>query len=110
MAHRHVLGLALLLCALVGPAAPAAAQNVAFTTQVQVRSIEATEDVAFSGVVATFEHTDQSPSNFTATIHWGDGSSSPGTVGCCATTSPRHTVSGTHTWTEPGTYTVRVVV
>ena len=113
MAHRHSLGLALLLCAFLGLTAPAAAQQT-FQGEVQVRTIEVREDEQFSGIVATFGHTDPDASRFTATIHWGDGTSSPGSVACpgCGFggPTPQHQVSGAHTWAEPGTYTVRVVV
>ena len=114
MARRHFLGLALLLCALVGPAAPAAAQSQA-PTQVQVRSIEVREDDQFSGVVATFGHSqDPTAASYAATIEWGDGTASPGTVtcrtGCDGGSPPQFEVSGAHIWANPGDYVVRVTV
>jgi uncharacterized repeat protein (TIGR01451 family) len=63
------------------------------------------EGAAFSGAVATF--TDTSVNNvagdFTASITWGDGSSSAGTVTLLGGSA---TVSGNHTYLEQGAYTL----
>ena len=56
-------------------------------------------------VVATF--TDSTSETYTATIAWGDGGSSTGTVD--TSTSP-YTVSGTHTYAEDGSFTVSVTI
>jgi Domain of unknown function (DUF4214) len=61
--------------------------------------IQATSGLPFSGVVATILDNDPSatPSGFTATIDWGDGTTSSGTI----TVDPQggFDVSGTHTYT-----------
>lgn len=107
--RKLLLLLALLACAVAGAdAARAALSNV------QVQRIEVREDEAFDGLVATFDD-DQydDASRFTATIHWGDGTSSQGTIVCrtCSGSGPyRFEVRGGHTWANPGDYAVRVVV
>jgi hypothetical protein len=65
---------------------------------------------AYSGRVATF--TDANPSattaDFTATINWGDSTTSSGTV-----TGPVggvFTVNGTHTYTSTGNFTISVTI
>ncbi|HEY2019364.1 MAG TPA: hypothetical protein VGH38_37910, partial [Bryobacteraceae bacterium] len=59
-------------------------------------------------VVATF--TDSNPAavagNFIATINWGDGTTSAGTI----TGGPTFTVTGTHTYAAGGTFTVAVTI
>jgi large repetitive protein len=59
----------------------------------------------FSGVVATF--TDGNPnatlSNFTATINWGDGTESPGTISLDPTMVGVFDVSGTHQYAPSST-------
>jgi len=64
----------------------------------------------FSGPVTSV--TDANPnaaaSDFTATISWGDGSSSAGTVS--GPTGGPFTVSGTHVYAAPGPYTITVTV
>jgi hypothetical protein len=73
-------------------------------------NVTSTEAVAFSGNVASF--TDANPNSsagdFTATINWGDGQSSSGTVG--AGTAGGFVVSGTHTYTDEGNHTVSVSI
>jgi hypothetical protein len=69
----------------------------------------ATPDTAFSGVVATF--TDRTGTGnakaYTATINWGDGHISNGTV--AATASPLgFTVSGSNTYHNPGLVPISV--
>jgi hypothetical protein len=63
--------------------------------------------VPVSGVVSSF--TDADPggtvSDYAATIDWGDGTSSAGTVG---TSGSGFTVSGSHTYQEDGNYPVIV--
>jgi hypothetical protein len=68
------------------------------------------EGLSFSGTVATFTDTDpnDSAANITATIGWGDASTSPGTV---TQTGPGHfTVSGGHTYGASGRYTITVII
>src|SRR3984957_8432307 len=56
---------------------------------------------AFSGAVATFTDTDtvNGAGDFAATINWGDGTTTSGTV---SGGSGTFTVSGSHTYTHPG--------
>src|SRR5204862_1633105 len=72
--------------------------------------VVATEGAAFSGVVASF--TDANlvgvASDFTATITWGDGHTSAGTV--TATGPGRFQVVGSNTYAEEGSYPVRVTI
>ncbi|HVR09573.1 MAG TPA: hypothetical protein VMW75_16125 [Thermoanaerobaculia bacterium] len=68
-----------------------------------------TASVAFTGVVATFTDTDTAnvPSDFTATINWGDATV---TAGIVAGGSGTFSVSGTHTYAAGGAYTVTVTL
>jgi len=72
-------------------------------------AVAATEGAAFSGTVATFTDPDTSATaaEYTASIDWGDASSSPGTISGSAGS---FTVSGSHTYAEQGTYTVTVTI
>jgi len=60
---------------------------------------------AFSGTVATFTDTDTAnvASDFGATVDWGDGTTTSGTI---SGSNGSYTVSGSHTYTAPGPYTV----
>ncbi len=73
-------------------------------------TLNLTEGAAFAGAVASF--TDADPAgvsgDYTATITWGDGSSSAGTV--TANGAGGFGVSGGHTYAEEGTYAVRVTI
>lgn len=70
--------------------------------QGSAQTISATEGQSFTGQIATFTNqtfVDNSPSDFTATIDWGDGQTS--------TVAPTggsgiYYVSGTHTWDDEG--------
>ncbi len=68
-----------------------------------------TRGVSFTGTVAKFTdtYTVSTAGNFTATIDWGDGTSSTGTV---TGASGTFTVTGTHTYTQPGAEAVKVVI
>src|SRR5215212_2128393 len=105
---RRALALAVLLAGLAGPPSAEAA-----ITSVDVQTVDAREDEQFSGVVATFDDNQNSdPTLFTATIEWGDGSSSQGTVTCrsCQPGAPsRFEVRASHTWADGGDYALRVV-
>ena len=72
--------------------------------------VSAVEGAPFSGAVATV--TDPGPAataaEYTASIDWGDSSSSAGTVS--GPTGGPFTVSGTHTYGEEGSYTVTTTV
>ncbi|HXO29880.1 MAG TPA: hypothetical protein VOA80_21205 [Thermoanaerobaculia bacterium] len=69
----------------------------------------ATAGVPFTGTVATFTDTfaGNVPSDFTASINWGDATVTAGTVTGGAGT---FSVSGTHTYAAGGTYTVTVTL
>jgi hypothetical protein len=64
-------------------------------------AIRANVHHAFSGVVATFSDTNAAnvAGDFTATINWGDGTTTSGTV---SGGSGSFAVSGTHTYAHPG--------
>jgi hypothetical protein len=72
-------------------------------------TIAATEGTPFTGVVATF--VDANPNGQagedSATISWGDGSSSPGTI---AAGPGGFTVTGTHSYSPGGTYQITVSI
>ncbi|HJT36557.1 MAG TPA: TIGR03118 family protein, partial [Pirellulales bacterium] len=68
-----------------------------------------TEGLAFSGAVATFLDANSAAkaSDFTASIDWGDGTTTTGSVvGSGATIS----VTGNHTYAEEGSYPLRVAL
>jgi hypothetical protein len=71
--------------------------------------VSATDPTAFSGVVADL--TDANPlgsaSDFTATIEWGDGTSSSGTV---SGGGGSYAVNGSHTYASTGTFEVTVKI
>jgi PKD repeat protein len=72
-------------------------------------SISRTEGQSFSGTVATFTvpSTTPTPANYSASIAWGDGATSAGTV---TGGSGSFTVNGTHTYAEEGSYTAKVTI
>ncbi len=70
--------------------------------QVFASKIRATAGTAFSGQVATFQDEGQ-PAAFTASVDWGDGTTTSGTISGTD-------VSGDYTYLSPGTYTVTVTV
>ncbi|HET9719862.1 MAG TPA: hypothetical protein VFP55_07285 [Solirubrobacteraceae bacterium] len=75
--------------------------------------VSPTEGASFSGAVASFTNTDLSttPSSYTATIDWGDGSTpSPGSIAAVSGSPGSFTVSGAHTYAEAGSYPVTVTV
>jgi hypothetical protein len=63
------------------------------------------EGVAFNGTVANFTSAD---SAFNATIDWGDGTTTPGTV--VAAGAGSFNVNGLHTYAEEGNFTVSIDV
>jgi hypothetical protein len=69
--------------------------------------VNASEGSVFNGTVATLGDPDTAAtaSEYTATIDWGDGSTSQGNITGGGGTGS-FTVSGSHTYTEEGTYTV----
>ncbi len=74
------------------------------------RTITATEGIAFTGVVASLTGASSTakPSDFSATIDWGDNSRSAGTV--VGKSGGGFEVRGSHTYAEEGTFTVRVTI
>jgi hypothetical protein len=76
--------------------------TVAPSLSVTAQKISATVGQQFSGVVATFTSADSKATadTFAATIHWGDGTTTQGTI----TADPKggFDVSGTHTYSSAG--------
>lgn len=73
-------------------------------------TVNAVERANFSGTVATFSNTGYPAnvaSDFTATIDWGDGTTTIGTVSGSAGTL---TVSGSHLYVEENNYPLKVVL
>lgn len=71
-----------------------------------------TEGVAFTGAVSSFTDANPTatPSEFVATIDWGDGSpQSAGTISQPGGIGTAFLVDGTHTFKQEGSFTVRVV-
>jgi hypothetical protein len=75
-----------------------------------VRPISATEGRAFTGPVATFTDAGgaEDAAKYKATIDWGDGTTTTGTV--TAGQGGVFQVAGTHTYAEEGSHTVKVTV
>ena len=75
-------------------------------------SVVAVEGQPFQGRVATF--LDASPfdsaSSYMATIDWGDGVTSAGTVAADGSFSGQFAVAGDHTYQEAGAYPIRVTI
>ena len=60
------------------------------------------------GTVATFSaDSSDSAGDFAATIDWGDGTTSPAAI---TGTNPNFVVSGTHSYSAPGSYTITVTI
>ncbi|WP_422926492.1 hypothetical protein [Singulisphaera sp. PoT] len=79
------------------------------------QTINTTEGSAFSGSVATFsdDNSFSSATQFTAIIDWGDGSTTTPDVTTGVVTSDgngSYTVSGSHTYAEFGTYTIKISI
>jgi hypothetical protein len=74
---------------------------------IQPATITTTEGTPFSGAVGSFTdegNPSQVAGDWTATIDWGDGTVSPGTVG--GPTGGPFVVSGSHTYLDEGSFTV----
>lgn len=71
--------------------------------------VSATEGAAYSGQVATFTDPDTSAtaSEYAATIEWGDGTSTEGTV---SGSGGGFAVSGEHTYADEDSYEVKVAI
>lgn len=74
------------------------------------KTIAATEGQSFSGAVASFTDADTNATaaEYTASIAWGDASTSAGTIS--GAKGGPFTVSGTHTYAEEKTYSVTVTI
>jgi len=83
--------------------------RVATGLNVVANNISATEHATFSGTVALFSDSDTSKtaSFYTASISWGDGTTTPGTI---TGGSGLFTVTGQHTYADEGSFTVSVAV
>ena len=70
------------------------------------------QNQSYTGEIATF--TDANPyaaaSQFTATINWGDGTTTTGTITVDPQVYEQFDVSGTHTYTVPGSFPVFVTI
>jgi parallel beta-helix repeat protein len=73
-------------------------------------SVTAVEGATFNGLVASFTDADPNEvaSDYSATINWGDQTSSAGTI--TTNGSGGFVVSGNHAYAEEGTYTVTIIV
>jgi len=73
-------------------------------------TFSATEGASFSGDVATFTDPDAAAtaSEYSATIDWGDSSAT--TTGTIGGSAGSFSVSGTHTYTEEGSFPVTVTI
>ena len=94
-------GFAILALGKVGiPVFPITAQAVPVST---------TEGQSFTGQVATFtvKSTTASASGYSASINWGDGHTTTGTI---AGSAGSFTVTGTHTYAEEGSYKTAVTI
>jgi hypothetical protein len=71
-------------------------------------NVGATAGAPFSGAVATFTNADPfgSAASYTALIDWGDGTTTLGSI----TGSGTLTVSGGHTYADPGSYALSVQI
>jgi hypothetical protein len=72
-------------------------------------SISGTEGSSLTAIVATFTDADPSPvlSDFTATIAWGDGNTTAGTI---TSNGAGFNVTGTHTYATSGSFPVTVTI
>jgi hypothetical protein len=74
------------------------------------KNFAATAGAPFSGEVARFVNADPvgGPDSYTATITWGDGGTSAGTI--TDNGDGTFSVSGSHTYADPGSDTVQVLI
>jgi phospholipase C len=90
---------------------PALSNNTAFGYLASIDIFTPMQGVLYSGPVAMFTDpgSDGALSAYSVTIHWGDGTTTPGTVS--PANDPRtFMVSGTHTYAAPGAHLVTVQV
>jgi hypothetical protein len=86
-----------------GPTSVNLVATVADQLAAHATNIATTEGVTFGGAIATFTDTNRSrpASAFTATLAWGDGTTSTGTV---SGSSGSFSVTASHSYAEEGTY------
>jgi hypothetical protein len=68
--------------------------------------LTAYQNTSFSGEILNFKITD--PTGVQATIDWGDGQTSGGTIQAESDEENRYTLSGSHTYSKPGWFTIMV--
>jgi hypothetical protein len=78
----------------------------AFTSTTAL-TITPTEGTAFTGTTVAAFTTDTPGDTVTASIDWGDGTTTPGTV---SVTGSNGTVTGGHTYADEGTFTPKVAL
>ncbi len=73
-------------------------------------SVNGTEAAAASGTLASFTDPDPAAkaSEYTASISWGDGTSTAGTIS--GPTGGPFTVTGSHTYADEGSYPIKVTI
>jgi len=103
--RRRAFAAAATLALVIGLTLPAAAALTAYGVVKQ-----ATAGAPFNGYVAYFtsDRPNTQPEEISATIYWGDGTTSPGTI--TADENGRFFVHGTHVYPNWGTYNVQVQI
>ena len=96
------------------PSNTATATSTANVSDAAIHAACAADPVAtqsFSGNTATFldDNSFATKADFSATINWGDGTTSSGTIGGGPGSGP-YTVSGTHTYTSTGAFTITTTI
>jgi hypothetical protein len=103
---KHLLRTLLFACvAVIGTSALSAAAFIVTTAQ----NLTSVEGNAFSGTVGGFTDTNpnQPASDFFATINWGDGTTSTGTI---SGGNGSFGISGNHTYADESSFTTTVTV
>jgi hypothetical protein len=103
---KHFSRTLLFACAAVIGTSALSAAGFIVTSAQPVTSVEGTQ---FSGMVGTFTDTNpnQPASNFTASINWGDGTTSAATI---AGGNGSFNISGNHIYADEGSFNTTVVV
>lgn len=83
--------------------------NVTSTLAVTANNVSTPEHATFNGTVATFTDSDvtKTPSSFAATVDWGDGTTTPGTI---SGSNGAFSVSGQHAYADEGSFSLSVAV
>src|SRR5205814_8664417 len=92
---------------LTGPAPAPSPTLSPYTTLFRSGTEGATNSSVLSGATFTDANPGDHTGDFTATIHWGDTTSSSGTVSFSAGV---YTVDGTHTYADIGRANIRIPV